>query len=227
MRHQDLTINHRLESWVYADAAARTGATGFVAGDVGRIAYQTDTGEYWRLISTTPTWQRLPVMLIGGTTNQVLAKNSATNYDASWKATPPPSYPLFQSGNLAPGGTTSTSGVMAGLGSAAGIAPQLTGRLLVAISGSMQNNTANMGVQVQLRWGTGTAPAGGAAPTGNAFGPVQRAYLPLAGGFEPLCIVAIITGLPLGTPIWLDVTQAALGGGTANVSGVAIAVHEF
>jgi hypothetical protein len=58
MRHQDLTLNHRLESWVYANAAARTGATGFVAGDVGRIAYQTDTGEYWRLTATTPTWAK-------------------------------------------------------------------------------------------------------------------------------------------------------------------------
>ena len=39
-RHQDLTLNHRLESYVYADAAARTGASGFVSGDIGRIAYQ-------------------------------------------------------------------------------------------------------------------------------------------------------------------------------------------
>jgi hypothetical protein len=56
MRHQDLTLNHRLETWVYANAAARTGATGFVSGDVGRIAYQSDNGTYWRLTATTPTW---------------------------------------------------------------------------------------------------------------------------------------------------------------------------
>jgi hypothetical protein len=47
------------ETWTYATAAARTGATGFVAGDVGKIAYQTDDGTYWRLIATTPTWQPL------------------------------------------------------------------------------------------------------------------------------------------------------------------------
>jgi hypothetical protein len=55
-RHQDLTINHRIESWVYANAAARLSATGFVTEDIGRIAYQTDTGQYFRLTGTAPTW---------------------------------------------------------------------------------------------------------------------------------------------------------------------------
>jgi hypothetical protein len=48
-----------LETWTYATAAARTGATGFVAGDIGKIAYQTDDGTYWRLMAVTPTWQPL------------------------------------------------------------------------------------------------------------------------------------------------------------------------
>jgi hypothetical protein len=57
--HSQSTANHILESWTYANAAARTGATGFVATDVGRIAYQSDNGSYWRLTATTPTWQYL------------------------------------------------------------------------------------------------------------------------------------------------------------------------
>jgi len=59
MFHSASTYNHILENWTYANAAARTGATGFVAGDVGKIAYQTDEGSYWRLTATTPTWQGL------------------------------------------------------------------------------------------------------------------------------------------------------------------------
>ena len=44
-------------SYFYTNAAARTGATGFVAGDVGKIAYQDgNPGSYWRLTATTPTW---------------------------------------------------------------------------------------------------------------------------------------------------------------------------
>lgn len=42
--------------WTYANAAARTGASGFIATDVGRLAYQTDTQEYYRLQTTAPTW---------------------------------------------------------------------------------------------------------------------------------------------------------------------------
>jgi hypothetical protein len=44
-------------TWFYATAAARTGATGFVAGDIGKIAYQDGSpGSYWKLTATTPTW---------------------------------------------------------------------------------------------------------------------------------------------------------------------------
>jgi hypothetical protein len=43
-------------AWAYATAAARTAATGFVAADVGKIAYQVDTQAYYTLTATTPTW---------------------------------------------------------------------------------------------------------------------------------------------------------------------------
>jgi hypothetical protein len=71
--HSEQTTNHRIESWSYANAAARTGASGFTSGDVGRVAYQQDTGEYWRLTATTPTWA-----LIGGGTGTFVAKTGDT-----------------------------------------------------------------------------------------------------------------------------------------------------
>lgn len=55
--HSLLTANHRLESWVYADATARSAATGFTVDDVGRIAYQQSDNSYWRLTDDSPiTW---------------------------------------------------------------------------------------------------------------------------------------------------------------------------
>ena len=42
--------------WTYADAAARTGATGFIASDVGQLAYQSSDQTHWRLQSTAPSW---------------------------------------------------------------------------------------------------------------------------------------------------------------------------
>lgn len=42
--------------WTYADAAARTGATGFISSDIGQLAYQSDNQTHWRLQSTAPSW---------------------------------------------------------------------------------------------------------------------------------------------------------------------------
>lgn len=57
--HKDIVLaqRHAAHTWEYADAAARTGATGFVAGDVGKIARQLDTNALWILTDDSPvTW---------------------------------------------------------------------------------------------------------------------------------------------------------------------------
>lgn len=58
-KQASLGDRHAVENWVYANAAARAAATGFVSDDVGKIAFQTDTGVYYRLTATTPTWVSL------------------------------------------------------------------------------------------------------------------------------------------------------------------------
>jgi type II secretory pathway pseudopilin PulG len=57
--------------WTYPDAAARTGATGFVASDVDQLAYQADTQTYWRLQGTAPTW-------VQDTTGGIIVKGTMT-----------------------------------------------------------------------------------------------------------------------------------------------------
>lgn len=48
---------HVIHNWSYADATARTAATGFSAGDVGKIAWQRDTESLWILTDDSPiTW---------------------------------------------------------------------------------------------------------------------------------------------------------------------------
>src|SRR5262245_44426077 len=44
-------------NWTYADSTARLAATGFVAGDVGKLALQSSDNSLWMLTATTPTWQ--------------------------------------------------------------------------------------------------------------------------------------------------------------------------
>lgn len=74
--HSLLTANHRLESWVYADATARSAATGFTVDDVGRVAYQQSDNSYWRLTDDSPiTW----ATVTGGASTADLAAHIATD----------------------------------------------------------------------------------------------------------------------------------------------------
>lgn len=59
--HSLQTANHKTENYTFADAAARAAGSGytFAAADLGKIAYQTDTGSYWRLTATAPTWVQM------------------------------------------------------------------------------------------------------------------------------------------------------------------------
>ncbi len=58
VQHSDLStgVIHIVYNWTYANAAARTGATGFISGDIGKLARQTDTNALYMLTATTPTW---------------------------------------------------------------------------------------------------------------------------------------------------------------------------
>jgi microcystin-dependent protein len=58
IQHQALDYSevHVPHSYEYANAAARTGASGFVSADIGKLALQTDDTSLWMLTATTPTW---------------------------------------------------------------------------------------------------------------------------------------------------------------------------
>lgn len=61
---------HSSIALTYANAAARTGATGFASTDIGKLALQSDNQSYWILVDTTPTWSALTV---GGVEYKVLS----------------------------------------------------------------------------------------------------------------------------------------------------------
>lgn len=56
--HNELTGTdiHVPYAYTYANQSARTGATGFVTADVGKLALQSDENSLWMLTATTPTW---------------------------------------------------------------------------------------------------------------------------------------------------------------------------
>jgi hypothetical protein len=194
MRHQDATINHRLESWVFANAAARNAAGSYVAADVGRIGYQTDTGDYWRLLSATPTWKRL---------------NGA--------------YAAVQTAQYSPAAITSVTGVMAGMGAV--ITPTVSGKILVTIAGTL-SNTAAHGTTAQMRWGTGSAPAYGAAPIGTPVGAMAGGNDPDAWS-APFSLSAVVLNAVIGQPIWFDLVLGTVAGGSAGFFWLTATITEI
>lgn len=125
-----------------------------------------------------------------------------------------------------PTGTTSTTGVMMGLGVA--YTPTRSGIVLVQIEGQMQNNTADDGAQAKLYYGTGSAPANGAALTGTQKGQAAIIdYVPTAAKRWPFGVTTVISGLTLNTAYWFDLALAALTGGTASLTGLEVVICEL
>lgn len=130
------------------------------------------------------------------------------------------SSPADPAGILFAGGT-----VMMGL--AGTITPLVTGKVLLILSGTIFNaGGAGDGALVQLRHGTGAAPANAAAAAGTAVGGVQRFVNALGAEKVPFCLNAFVTGLSLAAH-WIDVTLAATTAGTANITDVSISAVEL
>lgn len=66
-KHSDLTAIHVPYNWEYADTTAREAATGFSAGDVGKLARQLDDNTLWMLVDDSPeTWVQVGADVGGG-----------------------------------------------------------------------------------------------------------------------------------------------------------------
>lgn len=214
MRHQDLTLNHRLESYVYANATDRNNATGFVPGDIGRIAFQSDTMQYWRRLGADgappPLW-----LLISGSGNLV--------------------YERMVTSIQNPAGTNSTTPVMMGLGGVSVFTPTATGTIFLAIQGGIINTGAALdeGSFASGIFASGTPPANGAAEPGGPLAPVPFGTQVRLLGVKsvslnvPFCMTSIVTGLILGTPYYMDISLSTTAGGFAQVTTVVLSAIEL
>jgi hypothetical protein len=207
MRHQDLTINHILESWVYADAAHRTGASGFAPGDVGRISYQTDTKQYWRLTAVGPP----PGWTLVGPQGRL-----ATNFAA------------YADPNVLSIVSVQPTYTMLGLGNV--FTPQYSGNVLCTIAGRVGVSVAPSVFFGYLTYGTGAPPANkaplptGAVPVGNLLSSINS--LPV-NEFSMFVVTAIASGLTLATPYWFDIAGYSNVANTANIASVQTNIVEL
>jgi len=128
-----------------------------------------------------------------------------------------------------PTGTTSATQVMMGLGSTIKITPTKTGIVRYTLSGDMVNNTNTERVDVQLAYGSGTAPSNGAAATGTAIGSTLKTNSltgMLTNGI-PFCQEVIITGLGTGTAYWFDARVNKGVNGTASILNLTATLQEL
>jgi len=124
-----------------------------------------------------------------------------------------------------PAGTTSTTPVMMGLGIL--FTPLYSGRVKIIIAGEASNNTLNDGFIVYAAYGTGAAPANGAAATGTTVGNYVTSTALAASELKPFTIIGVVTGLTVGTAIWIDLELGAVTGGTASLNNLSIIIEEF
>lgn len=139
---------------------------------------------------------------------------------SGWTVFGPPLTPnaVAQGTAASPTGTTSLTAVMLGLGLT--VTPVNQPRLDLRVTAQIGNTTAADGVTVQVRYGTGTAPANGDAVTGTAVGASQTFTAATAGATTGVTLGGVVTGLTLGTAYWVDVAIQATTGGTASATGV-------
>lgn len=213
---------HNLLSAIHSDAATAS----VIRGDI-------ITGQ-----GATPLWNRLAIGSQGqilqaganevgytsyklptsvGTAGQQLRANG-TDYVNKTTTT-------YQATPTDPSATTSTTGVMMGL--AGSITPAYSGIVMITISGDIDNNGNNNGAQVQIRYGTGSAPANGAALTGTATGSLVKFFENNSSIRIPFHCNAIVTGLTVGTAYWIDISLASITGGTSRVRDISISVVEL
>lgn len=132
---------------------------------------------------------------------------------------------VLQTSPGSPAGTSSATGVMMGLGTTCKLTPVYSTRIRVEFMGSVENNTSGNTSSINIRYGTGTAPANGVALTGTAL-----LNTVVAGGTGPqeypFSIGGIITGLTPGTAYWLDMSLVA-SSNTSTVLNLSCNAMEF
>jgi hypothetical protein len=116
-----------------------------------------------------------------------------------------------------PATTTSTSGAMMGLGASCTITPVRGSQVEFSFGGNYYNGTNTNSLLMTVRYGTGAAPANGAAPTGTVAGAIST-----TGGIFAVntaiifTLPRIATGLTPGTTYWFDIQVSVNVSGTAG-----------
>jgi len=129
-----------------------------------------------------------------------------------------------------PTATTSLSVVCMGIGSTCTYTPLATGKVLVTVCGSWLTATATVQGGIGARYGTGTAPANGAADTGTAWGTnaaTENIRAAGTGGGLPFAFTELLS-LTANTAYWFDlVTGTTNAADAATITNIVMTLQEL
>jgi hypothetical protein len=124
-------------------------------------------------------------------------------------------------------GTTSTTGVMMGAGSACFLTPAVRGRVNVMFIGQLFVPVAGAASQGQVFFGTGAAPANGAAPAGTVLIGLISAQNLSANAVVPFALNSLANLTP-GTTYWFDIRlNTSNVASTAQLFNVSCVIYEM
>lgn len=126
-----------------------------------------------------------------------------------------------------PSGTSSGTSTMQGQGNNCHLTPSYSGRIKFEVLGTAANTAVSGASNIQLRFGTGTAPTNGATVTGTAIGSALGATSAVANGQVPFAASGIATSLTPGTAYWFDVSLGTGGAGTSSILSLSCNAFEF
>lgn len=225
--HASTTIPKTYTSNTYTNANTFSGGltigslNGPLQANAGAVSATTSIGATYggTGLTATPTYGQVLVgNSSGGYTLTATSSLGLSSTSATSQSTP-----------VDPSTTNSTTGVMMGLANS--VTPSKSGTILVHVSGDTDNNTIGDGAQMQIRYGTGSAPSNGAALAGTAAGSAVKMTNPsiatLSVGRSPFSLNAVVTGLTVGATYWIDISLAAITGGTARVRDISISIVEI
>lgn len=119
--------------------------------------------------------------------------------------------------------TTSAAQLMMGLGGT--ITPITSGRVAIFITGMMEVDVGMVG-QVQIRYGIAPVPSNGDAATGTAAGAAKNMKGSTTAGKQGFALCAVVSGLTVGVPYWIDVGLARVTGTSAAIFDVDVVAME-
>jgi hypothetical protein len=154
--------------------------------------------------------------------NAAASGNSIRGNGTNFVAVPSPASAQVTSPSN-PTAVTSATGLHLGFGTATfgpfGFTPTVSGKVLFIITCGILAGTATVSLSAAIRYGTGTAPTNGAAPTGTAGSTFVRSTVAWAASqVTPMTLAWVATGLTLNTAYWVDLIMSA-SAGTAQATG--------